>query len=97
VFSGRVFFSVLDGGEIFPYLMMFIYRENLVVLPRSIISLQVQKLCDDIRKRVDYNFRSESRMISKHLFYKLIIVIIAYLRYVPLVGEFDFFLELIES
>ncbi len=77
--------------------MMFICRENLVVLARSIISLQVQKLCDDIRERVDYNFRSESRMISKHLFYKLIIVLIAYLRYVPIVREFGFFLELIES
>ncbi len=61
--------------------MMFIYHENLLVLTRSIISLQVQKLCDDIHELVDYSLCSESRMISKHLFYKLIIVIIAYLRY----------------
>ncbi len=70
MFNERVFsmcfFSVLDGGEIFLYLMMFICRKNLVVLTRSITSLQVQKLCDDIRERVDYSLRSESRMISKH-------------------------------
>ncbi len=89
--ADEFFFSVLVDGEIFPYLMMFIYRENLVVLTRSIISLQVQKLRDDIHELVDYSLRSESRIISKHLFYKLIIVIIACLRYVPIVREFCFF------
>jgi hypothetical protein len=67
--------------------MMCICLESLVVLTRSIISLQVQNLCDDIRERVGNSLRSESWMISKHLFYKLVIVIIAYLRYVLTVRE----------
>ncbi|CAF1131739.1 unnamed protein product [Adineta steineri] len=94
----------LDGGEIFPYLVIFIGLENLVVLTRSVTSLQAQKQFDDIRERVAYGLRSESWTISKHLFYELIIVLIGYLTYVPTVREFcllaligiliDFFMQI---
>ncbi len=80
----------LDGGEVFPYLVIFIGLENLVVLTRAVTSSQAQKQFDDIRERVAYALSSESWTISKHLFYELIIVLIGFLTYVPTVREFCF-------
>ena len=94
----------LDGGEVFPYLVIFIGLENLVVLTRAVTSSQAQKQYDDIRERVANALRAESWTISKHLVYELIIVVIGYLTYVPTVREFcqlaligiliDFFMQI---
>lgn len=78
----------LDGGEVFPYLVIFIGLENLVVLTRAVTSSQAQKQYDDIRERVAHALRAESWTISKHLFYELIIVMIGFITYVPTIQEF---------
>jgi len=94
----------LDGGEVFPYLVIFIGLENLVVLTRAVTSCQAQKQYDDIRERVAHALRAESWTISKHLVYELIIVLIGFITYVPTVREFcqlaligiliDFFMQI---
>lgn len=94
----------LDGGEVFPYLVIFIGLENLVVLTRAVTSSQAQKQYDDIRERVAHALRAESWTISKHLVYELIIVLIGFITYVPTVREFcqlaligiliDFFMQI---
>jgi hypothetical protein len=94
----------LDGGEVFPYLVIFIGLENLVVLTRAVTSSQAQKQYDDIRERVAHALRAESWTISKHLVYELIIVMIGFITYVPTVREFcqlaligiliDFFMQI---
>ncbi|CAF2945911.1 unnamed protein product [Rotaria sp. Silwood2] len=78
----------LDGGEVFPYLVIFIGLENLVVLTRAVTSSQAQKQYDDIRERVAHALRAESWTISKHLVYELVIVMIGFITYVPTVREF---------
>jgi predicted RND superfamily exporter protein len=94
----------LDGGEVFPYLVIFIGLENLVVLTRAVTSSQAQKQYDDVRERVAHALRAESWTISKHLVYELIIVMIGFITYVPTVREFcqlaligiliDFFMQI---
>lgn len=94
----------LDGGEVFPYLVIFIGLENLVVLTRAVTCSQAQKQYDDIRERVAHALRAESWTISKHLVYELIIVLIGFITYVPTVREFcqlaligiliDFFMQI---
>ena len=94
----------LDGGEVFPYLVIFIGLENLVVLTRAVTSSQAQSQYDDIRERVAHALRAESWTISKHLFYELLIVMIGFLTYVPTIREFcqlaligiliDFFMQI---
>ncbi|CAM4939423.1 unnamed protein product [Rotaria socialis] len=94
----------LDGGEVFPYLVIFIGLENLVVLTRAVTSSQAQKQYDDIRERVAHALRAESWTISKHLVYELVIVMIGFITYVPTVREFcqlaligiliDFFMQI---
>ncbi|CAF1332024.1 unnamed protein product [Adineta ricciae] len=78
----------LDGGEVFPYLVIFIGLENLVVLTRAVTSSQAQKQYDDVRERVAHALRAESWTISKHLVYELIIVMFGFITYVPTVREF---------
>ena len=95
----------LDGGEVFPYLVIFIGLENFVVLTtRAVTSSQTQKQYDDIRERVAHELRAESWTISKHLFYKLVIVMIGFITCVPTIREFcqlaligiliDFFMQI---
>ena len=94
----------LDGGEVFPYLVIFIGLENLVVLTRAVTSSQAQKQFDDIRERVAHALRAESWTISKHLVYELVIVMIGFITYVPTIREFcqlaligiliDFFMQI---
>ncbi|UJR38440.1 hypothetical protein I4U23_031108 [Adineta vaga] len=94
----------LDGGEVFPYLVIFIGLENLVVLTRAVTSSQAQKQYDDVRERVAHALRAESWTISKHLVYELIIVMFGFITYVPTVREFcqlaligiliDFFMQI---
>jgi predicted RND superfamily exporter protein len=94
----------LDGGEVFPYLVIFIGLENLVVLTRAVTSSQAQKQYDDVRERVAHALRAESWTISKHLVYELVIVMFGFITYVPTVQEFcqlalvgiliDFFMQI---
>jgi len=78
----------LDGGEVFPYLVIFIGLENLVVLTRAVTSSQAQKQYDDIRERVAHALRAESWTISKHLFYEFVIVMIGFITCVPTIRDF---------
>jgi predicted RND superfamily exporter protein len=94
----------LDGGEVFPYLVIFIGLENLVVLTRAVTSSQAQKQFDDVRERVAHALRAESWTISKHLFFELLIVMFGFITYVPTIQEFcqlaligiliDFFMQI---
>ena len=94
----------LDGGEVFPYLVIFIGLENLVVLTRAVTSSQAQKQYDEVRERVAHALRAESWTISKHLFYELLIVMVGFITYVPTIREFcqlaligiliDFFMQI---
>ncbi|CAF0855498.1 unnamed protein product [Didymodactylos carnosus] len=91
----------LNGGEVFPYLVVFIGLENLVVITRSVTS---QTINDDIRHRVGNGLKKESWTIFKHLLYELLIVLIGYVTFVPTVQEFcqfafigisiDFFMQM---
>ena len=92
----------LNGGEIFPYLMIFIGFENIVVLTRSVVSTP----CDlDVRYRIALGLKKESWVITKILSFELIIIFFGIFTMVPAIQEFcvfayvglliDFFMQMI--
>ena len=61
----------LNGGEIFPYLMIFIGFENIVVLTKSVVSTPYDL---DVRYRIALGLKKESWVITKILSFELIII-----------------------
>jgi hypothetical protein len=92
----------LNGGEIFPYLIIFIGFENIVVLTKSVVSTPFDL---DVRYRIALGLKKESWLITKILIFELIIIFFGILTMVPAIQEFcvfacvgliiDFFMQMI--
>lgn len=92
----------LNGGEIFPYLIIFIGFENIVVLTKSVVSTPFDL---DVRYRIALGLKKESWVITKILTFELIIIFFGILTMVPAIQEFcvfayvglliDFFMQMI--
>ena len=75
----------LNSGEIFPYLVIFIGFENIVVLTKSVVSTPADL---DVRHRIALGLQKESWKITKNLTFELIIIFIGILTMVPAIHEF---------
>lgn len=92
----------LNGGEIFPYLIIFIGFENIVVLTKSVVSTPFDL---DVRYRIALGLKKESWLITKILTFELIIICFGFFTMVPAIQEFcifayvglviDFFMQMI--
>jgi hypothetical protein len=92
----------LNGSEIFPYLIIFIGFENIVVLTKSVVSTPFDL---DVRYRIALGLKKESWVITKILTFELIIICFGIFTMVPAIQEFclfayvglltDFFMQMI--
>ncbi|KAM5292999.1 sterol regulatory element-binding protein cleavage-activating protein [Ctenodactylus gundi] len=92
----------LNGGEIFPYLVVVIGLENVLVLTKSVVSTPVDL---DVKLRIAQGLSSESWSIMKNMATELGIILIGYFTLVPAIQEFclfavvglvsDFFLQML--
>ena len=92
----------LNGSEIFPYLIIFIGFENIVVLTKSVVSTPFDL---DVRYRIALGLKKESWVITKILTFELIIICSGLFTMVPAIQEFclfawvglliDFFMQMI--
>lgn len=78
----------LNGGEIFPYLIIMIGFENIVVLTKSVVSTPFDL---DVRYRIALGLKKESWLITKILTFELIIIFFGILTMVPAIQEFCIF------
>uniref|UniRef100_A0A4W3HUY3 Sterol regulatory element-binding protein cleavage-activating protein n=1 Tax=Callorhinchus milii TaxID=7868 RepID=A0A4W3HUY3_CALMI len=91
----------LNGGEIFPYLVVVIGLENVLVLTKSVVSTPVDL---EVKLRIAQGLSNESWSIMKNMATELIIILIGYFTLVPAIQEFclfavvglvsDFFLQM---
>ncbi|XP_069051082.1 sterol regulatory element-binding protein cleavage-activating protein isoform X2 [Lepisosteus oculatus] len=91
----------LNGGEIFPYLVVVIGLENVLVLTKSVVSTPVDL---EVRLRIAQGLSNESWSIMKNMATELGIILIGYFTLVPAIQEFclfavvglvsDFFLQM---
>lgn len=91
----------LNGGEIFPYLVVVIGLENVLVLTKSVVSTPVDL---EVKLRIAQGLSSESWSIMKNMATELVIILIGYFTLVPAIQEFclfavvglvsDFFLQM---
>ncbi|XP_041365861.1 sterol regulatory element-binding protein cleavage-activating protein-like isoform X2 [Gigantopelta aegis] len=92
----------LNGGEIFPYLVIIIGLENVVVLTKSVVSTPVHL---DVKVRVAQGLSKEGWFITKNLVTELAILLVGFFTFVPAIQEFclfavvgllsDFFLQMV--
>jgi hypothetical protein len=78
----------LNGSEIFPYLIIFIGFENIVVLTKSVVSTPFDL---DVRYRIALGLKKESWQITKILTFELIIICSGLFTMVPAIQEFCLF------
>nr|XP_057909290.1 sterol regulatory element-binding protein cleavage-activating protein isoform X2 [Doryrhamphus excisus] len=91
----------LNGGEIFPYLVVVIGLENVLVLTKSVVSTPVDL---EVKLRIAQGLSNESWSIMKNMATELGIILIGYFTFVPAIQEFclfavvglvsDFFLQM---
>ncbi|XP_019719304.1 sterol regulatory element-binding protein cleavage-activating protein isoform X3 [Hippocampus comes] len=91
----------LNGGEIFPYLVVVIGVENVLVLTQSVVSTPVDL---EVKLRIAQGLSNESWSIMKNMATELCIILIGYFTLVPAIQEFclfavvglvsDFFLQM---
>nr|XP_009937862.1 PREDICTED: sterol regulatory element-binding protein cleavage-activating protein [Opisthocomus hoazin] len=91
----------LNGGEIFPYLVVVIGLENVLVLTKSVVSTPVDL---EVKLRIAQGLSNESWSIMKNMATELGIILIGYFTLVPAIQEFclfavvglvsDFFLQM---
>ncbi|XP_008322393.1 sterol regulatory element-binding protein cleavage-activating protein isoform X2 [Cynoglossus semilaevis] len=91
----------LNGGEIFPYLVVVIGLENVLVLTKSVVSTPVDL---EVKLRIAQGLSNESWFIMKNVATELCIILIGYFTLVPAIQEFclfavvglvsDFFLQM---
>uniref|UniRef100_A0A3B4CKL2 Sterol regulatory element-binding protein cleavage-activating protein n=1 Tax=Pygocentrus nattereri TaxID=42514 RepID=A0A3B4CKL2_PYGNA len=91
----------LNGGSIFPYLVVVIGLENVLVLTKSVVSTPVDL---EVKLRIAQGLSSESWSIMKNMATELVIILIGYFTLVPAIQEFclfavvglvsDFFLQM---
>ncbi|KAF6101011.1 SREBF chaperone [Phyllostomus discolor] len=92
----------LNGGEIFPYLVVVIGLENVLVLTKSVVSTPVDL---EVKLRIAQGLSCESWSIMKNMATELVIILIGYFTLVPAIQEFclfavvglvsDFFLQML--
>ncbi|XP_052801573.1 sterol regulatory element-binding protein cleavage-activating protein-like [Mya arenaria] len=92
----------LNGSEIFPYLVVLIGMENVLVMTKSIVSTSIEL---DVRERVAIGLSKEGWSITKNLVIELAIIAIGFFTFVPAIQEFclfalvglltDFFLQMV--
>nr|XP_023416169.1 sterol regulatory element-binding protein cleavage-activating protein isoform X2 [Cavia porcellus] len=92
----------LNGGEIFPYLVVVIGFENVLVLTKSVVSTPVDL---EVKLRIAQGLSGESWSIMKNMATELGIILIGYFTLVPAIQEFclfavvglvsDFFLQML--
>ncbi|XP_062978298.1 sterol regulatory element-binding protein cleavage-activating protein [Elgaria multicarinata webbii] len=78
----------LNGGEIFPYLVVVIGLENVLVLTKSVVSTPVDL---EVKLRIAQGLSNESASITKNMVAELIIILFGYFTFVPAIQEFCFF------
>uniref|UniRef100_A0A8D2JCF7 SSD domain-containing protein n=1 Tax=Varanus komodoensis TaxID=61221 RepID=A0A8D2JCF7_VARKO len=78
----------LNGGEIFPYLVVVIGLENVLVLTKSVVSTPVDL---EVKLRIAQGLSNESSSIMKNMVAELIIILFGYFTFVPAIQEFCFF------
>ncbi|XP_076472128.1 sterol regulatory element-binding protein cleavage-activating protein-like [Babylonia areolata] len=91
----------LNGSEIFPYLVMIIGLENVLVITKSVVSTPVHL---DVKIRVAQGLSKEGWYITKYLCTELLIIFFGFFTFVPAIQEFclfalvglwtDFFLQM---
>ncbi|XP_055959285.1 sterol regulatory element-binding protein cleavage-activating protein [Patella vulgata] len=92
----------LKGSEIFPYLVVIIGVENVVVLTKSVVSTPVHL---DVKYRVAQGLSKEGWFVTKNLVLELGIILVGFFTFVPAIQEFclfavvglasDFFLQMV--
>lgn len=92
----------LNGGEIFPYLVVLIGVENVMVITKSVVSTPVDL---DVKYRIAQGISKEGWSITKNLATELIIIVCGFFTFVPEIQEFalfalvglltDFFLQIV--
>ncbi|KAK3733745.1 hypothetical protein RRG08_026859 [Elysia crispata] len=75
----------LNGGEIFPYLVVIIGVENVLVITKSVVSTPVHL---DVKIRVAQGLSREGWYITKNLFTELAIMFVGFFTFVPAIQEF---------
>ncbi|BFZ00983.1 hypothetical protein BsWGS_04023 [Bradybaena similaris] len=75
----------LNRGEIFPYLMIIVGVENVLVITKSVVSTPVHL---DVKIRVAQGLSREGWSITKNLLSELAIVFIGFFTFVPAIQEF---------
>lgn len=78
----------LNGGEIFPYLVVLIGVENVLVITKSVVSTPVEL---DVKYRVATGLSKEGWYIMKNLVIELAIILVGFFTFVPAIQEFCFF------
>uniref|UniRef100_A0A8D0HTA0 SREBF chaperone n=1 Tax=Sphenodon punctatus TaxID=8508 RepID=A0A8D0HTA0_SPHPU len=78
----------LNGGEIFPYLVVVIGLENVLVLTKSVVSTPVDL---EVKLRIAQGLSNESWSIMKNMATELGIILIGYFTLVPAIQEFCLF------
>ncbi|XP_071102680.1 sterol regulatory element-binding protein cleavage-activating protein-like [Haliotis cracherodii] len=92
----------LNGGEIFPYLVVLIGVENVLIITKSVVSTPVHL---DVKIRVAKGLSKEGWFITKNLLTELFIILVGFFTFVPAIQEFcmfalvgllsDFFLQMV--
>ncbi|XP_033720729.1 sterol regulatory element-binding protein cleavage-activating protein isoform X7 [Tursiops truncatus] len=95
-------FQHYDASEIFPYLVVVIGLENVLVLTKSVVSTPVDL---EVKLRIAQGLSNESWSIMKNMATELGIILIGYFTLVPAIQEFclfavvglvsDFFLQML--
>ncbi|XP_038076321.1 sterol regulatory element-binding protein cleavage-activating protein-like isoform X2 [Patiria miniata] len=91
----------LNGSEIFPYLVIIIGLENILVFTKSVVSTPVHLA---VNIRIAQGLSKEGWSITKNLCAELVVVFIGFFTFVPAIQEFcvfalvglltDFFLQM---
>lgn len=93
--------TTLNRGEIFPYLVVIIGLENVLVLTKSVVSTPVHL---EVKYRIAQGLKKEGWSITKNLTTELLIILVGFFTFVPAIQEFclfavvglltDFFLQM---
>ncbi|KAF6021782.1 SCAP [Bugula neritina] len=78
----------VNSGEIFPYLVVIVGLENVLVVTRSVVSTPLNL---EVKFRIAEGLRMEGWNITKHLMTELVILAFGFLTFVPAIQEFCLF------
>ena len=78
----------LQGRDIFPYLVVIIGLENILVLTRSVVSTPANL---DVKIRVAQGLSREGWNITKNLLTEVTILTVGFFTFVPAIQEFCLF------